>query len=122
VLGQVRPSLYNALWVIFVGLSVLFAAGFTVIVMRCFGERGYIRFDVLGAMIGSMGLGALLSAPVPHPAWLRTAVFGAFSGLTFGMLVEMKFGPPMDAGDVAISTLVAAALFPLVRWLAAKGY
>jgi hypothetical protein len=123
--GRVRPQLRSALWVLYVGA---FAALVVLMRERLFGDRSGIDFKLLGHFIGSAGLGALTSALIWGPedgialGWLRVVVFGAVSGLVFGLIVQLQHGPPIDAIDYSISAIIAAVIFPLVRWAALKGH
>lgn len=125
--SKVRPQLRSALWVLYVGAFAAVIVLLRAFVKRAFGDRTGIDIELLGHFIGSVGLGALASAFVWISedrvvlVWLRVAIFGAISGFVFGLIVELQHGPPVDAIDYSLSAIIAAVLFPLVRWAALKG-
>lgn len=125
--SKVRPQLRSALWVLYVGAFAAVTGLLQVIVKRAFGDRTGIDIELLGHFIGSAGFGALASAFFWSSedrvalVWLRAVIFGAMSGLVFGLIVELQHGPPIDPIDYGLSAIIAAVLFPLVRWVALKG-
>lgn len=125
--SRVRPQLRSALWVLYVGAFAVVIGLLRVFIGSLFGSRTGIDLQLLGHFIGSAGLGALASAFVWSSKdrvglmWVRVTLFGAISGFGFGMIVELQHGPPVDAIDYSLSTIGAAVLFPLIRWLALKG-
>lgn len=125
--SRVRPQLRCALWVLYVGAFALVVGLLQVFIKNALGSRTGIDLQLLGHFIGSAGFGALGSAFVWSSKgrvalmWLRVTLFGAISGFMFGMIVELRHGPPVDVIDYSLSTIGAAVLFPLIRWLALKG-
>ena len=113
---------------LYLGVLSVCALSMRVLIDLAFRQPvGGIHFELLGHFVGSCGIGALASAPllssnnVAVHTWLRVTMFGGISGLVFGLIVEIKHGPPIDIADCILSAFLAACLFPLVRWLASKG-
>ena len=112
---------------LYFGVLAVVVSAMQLLVNFAFGDRGVINFELIGHFTGSAGAGALVSALLlgsvtdATGAWLRTTLFGAVSGFTFALMVELQHGPPIGAWDCILSTVIAAVLFPLVRWLVIKG-
>jgi len=125
--GECRPQFWSALFVLYLGAFAVFVACLRMLIYFAFREPvAGINFDLLGHFIGAGGVGALASAPllsannVAIYTWLRIALFGGISGFVFGLLIEIKHGPPIEISDCALLSLLAASLFLLVRWLVSK--
>ena len=122
-----RPHFWSALFVLYFGALTIFVACVRMPIDLLFRQPiAGIDFELIGHFVGASGVGALASAPllsannVAIYTWLRIALFGGISGFVFGLLIEIKHGPPIDTSDCVLSSLVAAGLFLLVRWLISK--
>jgi hypothetical protein len=119
VIDRIRPHFFSALCVLFIGALMLITSAVQVLIELAFGEPAAIDFGFLGFLIGSIGTGALISGLLRDfvtGIWLRVTLFGAISGLTAGLLIELQHGPPIDASSCILMAMVTAGLFLAGFW------
>lgn len=127
--SQVGPRFRNALWVVYAGAICCALILVWALVRLAFGRRIWLGLEVLTLMtlpLASAGVGALVSALLwtsdnkDTLRWLRLTLFGGTSAFVFGLLVQLRRGPPIDPLFCVIATLLGAIGLPLIRWLSLK--
>lgn len=130
LLSQVRPRFHNALLVVYAGAACCALILVWALVRLAFGRGVWLSLELLTVMalpLGSVGVGALVSALLwtsndnDTRKWVRLTLFGGTSAFVFGLLVQLRVGPPIDPVFCVIATLLGAVGFPLIRWLSLKG-
>lgn len=119
-----RPQYHDALMVLYRASWYIVAFSILSLLLNLFGLNYQIDYELVGTLVGSLGVGGLVAGHVRVLCrlserlqnWLVPAIFGGVTGTTFWFLAVLHWGPPRPS-EALVPFSVGAIGFMFLGWL-----